>query len=271
MKTRYLVTGASGQLGSQLIRILEEEAVFTDLPEVDITDPDSVYRAVKTYDPRWIINCAAVTDVDQCERDPGMAMKVHRDGPAILAGTGRRLLTISTDHVFTGDSEMTEPFTEEAETCPANVYGKSKLAGERAVLKEGSGNIVVRTSWLFSRGRGLIPRLWRQLTEEGMTRAVRDQRACFTYAPDLARSILRLIRKDRSGIYHIVNSPGMTPREMASGLSEHAGGRVEPVEWTDLNLDAPRPVYSVLGCRRSLAMPDIWNALKRWRNANELD
>lgn len=271
MKTRYLITGASGQLGVQLARMLGEKAVSTDLPHVDITDSDSVHRAVEKYDPGWIINCAALTDVDLCQRDPQKAMKVHRDGLAILTRTGRRILTISTDHVFTGGGERTEPFTEEADTRPANVYGESKLAGEEVVLKQGSRNIVVRTSWLFSGSRGLVPRLWRSLAKSGKARAVKDQTACFTYAPDLARRIIQLIREGGSGIYHIVNSPGMTPSEMADELSEYAGGCVETIDWQDLHLDAPRPVYSELASRRNLKMPCIRKAIKRWRNSNELD
>jgi dTDP-4-dehydrorhamnose reductase len=136
MKTEYLITGASGQLGSVLLDLLGNDAVGTDLPEVDITDPDSIRGAVDRIDPKWIINCAAVADVDLCQRKPELAMKVHRDGIANLVRTGRRLVTISTDHVFTGFKGQTKPFLEGDETFPANVYGESKLLGDAESLDE---------------------------------------------------------------------------------------------------------------------------------------
>jgi len=163
MKTEYLITGASGQLGAALLKLLGTDAAGIDLPEVDVTDPGSIRAAIDKFDPRWIINCAAVVDVDQCERQPDLAFQVHRDGVRNLARSGRKLLTISTDHVFTGLKGREEPFLEGDRTSPANVYGESKLQGEAETLDADPENIVIRTSWMFSSRTGMIPYFWRSL------------------------------------------------------------------------------------------------------------
>ncbi|MCD4774656.1 MAG: NAD(P)-dependent oxidoreductase [Candidatus Aegiribacteria sp.] len=268
MKVEFLITGASGQLGRALIDLLGKDAVGTDLPEVDITDTDSVRTAVDRIDPKWIINCAAVADVDLCQRVPELAMKVHKDGVANLVRTGRRLVTISTDHVFTGFKGQTKPFLEDDETSPANVYGESKLLGEAEALDADPGNIVVRTSWMYSSTGGMIPFLWRSLSESGEVLAVGNQVACLTYAPDLARAIVDIVTHDGSGVYHLINRPGVTPAEAAKRLTEFAGGIVGEISWSDLYLDAPRPVYSELTTSRGVQLPTVWDAIESWRISN---
>lgn len=251
-----------------LLRLLGERAVGTDLPDLDVTSSDSVRAAVDAWDPLWIVNCAAVTDVDRCEREPELAMRVHRDGVANLAAEGRRLLTISTDHVFTGKKGRSRPFLEDDRTCPVNLYGRSKLMGELEALGSGSGNIVVRTSWMFSDGEGLVPFIWRSLSLGGEVMAVSDQQACLTYAPDLATAMIELMERGRSGVFHLVNRPGMTPARLADLAARETGGEVRRVAWTDLDLDAPRPFYSELGTSRKIELPAIQDALERWKEQN---
>ncbi len=268
MTAEFLITGAKGQLGRALLGLLGRRAAGTDLPEVDVTSVDSVLAAVGEYDPQWIINCAAITDVDLCQREPGIAMKVHRDGVANLARTGRKLLTISTDHVFTGSAGTKTPILEGDRTCPSNRYGESKLLGESEALDARPENIVVRTSWMFSGDTGLCPFIYRSLAHRGRVRAVCDQRACLTYAPDLADAIVGLTSGEAGGLFHLVNSPGITPAELAARFARSSGGVVEEVSWSDLELDAPRPFYSVLGTAREVSLPDMEDALERWRKSN---
>ncbi len=268
MKAEYLITGAYGQLGTALLNLLGTDAVGTDLPEVDITEPGSIRAAIDRIDPQWIINCAAVTDVDLCQRKPDLAFKVHKDGVMNLARTGRKLLTISTDHVFTGFKGQKEPFLEGDKTSPANVYGESKLLGEAEALDADPGNIVIRTSWMFSSRRGMIPFFWRSLSEDGEVMAVCDQVACLTFAPDLARAIIEIITHGGNGLYHIACRPGLTPAQAAERLTEFTGGSVREVSWSDLDLDAPRPVYSEIATSRAIQLPTVWDAVERWRKSN---
>ncbi len=267
-KRRFLVTGAAGSLGSTLMRVLGDSAIGVDLPELDITDGASVSEMVESVDPEWIINCAAVTDVDLCERDPELAFRVNRDGTALLADTGRRLLTISTDHVFGGGPPRSTPYTESDATSPVNIYGESKLQGEKAAVRRNPDVIIVRTSWLYSDRSGLIPFLWNTLTDKGGVRAVGDQIAALTYVPDLAAAIIELIDQGSGGLYHAVNNSSLTPFDAAVMLSEYTGGEVARVTWTDLGLDAPRPLYSVLASEKGVILPGMENALDRWRRCN---
>lgn len=261
----FLVAGAGGQLGSAFMAALGDLAVGMDLPELDVTDGGSVARALERVSPRCVINCSAITDVDLCQREPELAMAVHRDAPARLARAGLRVVTFSTDQVFRGDERRREPFLEGDRTEPANAYAESKLAGEGPVLEAGGGSIVVRTSWLFSLRRGMVPFLHRTLVGRGEVRAVSDQTACITYVPDLVRAVMGLLRSGGSGLYHLVNPGPLTPAELAGVLSREAGGRVLPVTWQQLDMDAPRPVYSALGTSRGVAMPPAADALARWR------
>ena len=265
MKAEYLITGATGQLGTALLKLLGTDAVGTDLPELDVTDPGSVMASVDRIDPEWIINCAAVVDVDLCQRKPELAFKVNRDGVKNLAMTGRRLLTISTDHVFTGFKGQKTPFLEGDKTSSANVYGESKLHGEAEALNADPGNIVIRTSWMFSSMKGLIPFFWKSLSEDGVVSAVCDQVACLTFAPDLAEAIIDIISHGGNGLYHIASRPGVTPVQAAGRLTEFTGGSVKEVSWSDLDLDAPRPVYSEIASSRGIHLPTIWDAVERWR------
>ncbi|MCK5117759.1 MAG: SDR family oxidoreductase [Candidatus Aegiribacteria sp.] len=265
MKAEYLITGAAGQLGTALLKLLGTNGVGTDLPEVDVTDPDSIRAAVDRIDPHWIINCAAVVDVDLCQRKPDLAFKVNRYGVRNLASTGRKLLTISTDHVFTGFKGQKKPFLEGDATSSANVYGESKLLGEAEALDANPENIVIRTSWMFSSMQGLIPFFWKSLSEDGEVKAVHDQIACLTFAPDLAKAIIDIISHGGKGLYHIASEPGVTPAQAAEKLVEFTGGSVKDISWSDLDLDAPRPVYSEIASSRGIQLPTVWDAVERWR------
>lgn len=265
MKKRFLITGVNGQLGSVFLNLLGNEAEGIDLPDVDITEPESVQRAVDRIDPEWIINCSAVTDVDLCQRRPELAYRVHRDGVSNLARTGRKLLTFSTDHVFDGGFDRGKAFLENDTPSPANIYGESKLQGESEALSGFADNIVIRTSWLFSESKGMVPYFWKILAENAPITAVTDQIACLTYAPDLAGAVLKIIIGGRSGLFHLASNPGVTPAELATRLAEYVNGTVQRITWVQLDLDAPRPAYSVLATSRGLELPTVWDAVERWR------
>jgi dTDP-4-dehydrorhamnose reductase len=265
VKKKFLITGVNGQLGSVFLDLLGNEAEGIDLPEVDIAEPESVQRAVDRADPEWIINCSAVTDVDLCQRRPELAYRVHRDGVSNLARTGRKLVTFSTDHVFNGSFDRRKPFFEGDTPSPANVYGESKLQGESEALSAHADNIVIRTSWLFSESKGMVPHFWRMLSENVLITAVTDQIACLTYAPDLAGAVLKIIIGGRSGLFHLASNPGVTPFELATRLAEYIDGTIQKITWAQLDLDAPRPACSVLATSRGLELPTVWDAVERWR------
>jgi len=269
MSVRFLVAGSSGQLGSAFLSRLGNEAAGFDLPQLDITDPESVMRAVRRTDPEFIINCAAVTDVDLCQRDFRLARSVHVTGVENLASAGRRLVVFSTDHVFGGDTMRREPYLETDRTSPVNRYGISKLEGEEVALTAGRDNLVIRTSWLWKHSGGLVPFLWNSLKEQGRVRAVSDQVACAAYAPDVVEAVLGILDSGGSGIFHVVNGGEHSPESLAVLMSATVLGEVIPVSWSELGLDAPRPSYSALATGREVVMPDLEDAMARWRDAVE--
>jgi len=256
-----LVAGARGLLGTAILARLGRRATGMDLPELDITDAASVTGAVKATKPSLIINCAALTDVDSCQTNPGRAFLVHRDGVRHLAETGVRLVTFSTDHVFTtGDS----PITEDAPAHPANLYGESKLAGESEALSTGRG-AVIRTSWLFGKGKGLLPWLHRGLLGGALLSVVKDQTACVTFVPHLVEAIAGIVDSGSTGIFHCVNPGPVTPLALASTLRERLGcGTFRAVCWKDLDVPAPRPFYSALGTTKPFHLPPLDAALEEW-------
>lgn len=262
--TEILVTGGNGLLGTALLARLGRRATGMDLPVLDITQRASVTGAVRAAKPSVIINCAALTDVDSCQTNPDRAFLVHRDGVKHLAETGARLVTISTDHVFTnGDA----PLTEGAPTHPANHYGGSKLSGELEALATGRA-AVIRTSWLFGNGRGLLPWLRNGLLQGGELKVVKDQTACVTYVRHLADAIMGIVDSGSTGVFHCVNPGAVTPLELAFTLRERLGcGTFRAVFWKDLDVPAPRPVYSALGTRGPFRLPPLEEAFEEWMDS----
>ena len=282
MKAEYLITGAAGQLGAALLKLLGNSAVGTDLPEVDVTQPDSIRAAVDRVDPQWIINCATVVDVDLCQRKPDLAFEVNSGGVRNLAMTGRKLLTISTDHVFTGFKGQKAPFLEGDKTSPANVYGESKLLGEAEALNADPENIVIRTSWMFSSMKGMIPFFWKSLSEEGEVMAVSDQIACLTFAQDLAevmgadvscsRPIVdsKWLEKSRQ-----VGTSGQTVKPkvyLACGISgsfQHLGGIKGSPFIVAVNKNPKAPIFQVadVGVITDILefMPELTDKLKEMK------
>ncbi len=242
-------------LGSRLMRLLGSKGVGLDLPDLDVTDRGSVKKAVHLLNPDVILNVSALTDVDFCERNPDAAEKVHHEAVKNLADTGVRLITISTDQVFT--SSDNRYLLESDPTEPVNIYASSKLRGEASAL-EYPGNSVVRTSWLFGE-KGLLPWIVRKLLTEGTVTAVTDQTSCLTSVDSLAEVLVNMaFDEGRSGLYHCVNPGAVTPYELACTVRNRIGkGTVHGTNWAQLALPAPRPVWSALGTERSIKLPPL--------------
>jgi dTDP-4-dehydrorhamnose reductase len=272
---RVLVTGANGQLGSDLMLLLaerpEDAAMGVDLPDIDISDPASVQATFDGFAPDVVINCAAWTAVDLAEEREADALRVNGDGPGVLARAcashGAWLVQISTDYVF--DGRATSPYPEDAAPDPRSAYGRTKLAGELAVrqaLPEAS--YLVRTAWLYGvRGQNFVKTILRLLDERETVSVVDDQRGQPTYARDLARQILLLLdARPPSGTFHATNSGEVTWYGFTLAICEEAGidpARVIATDSSTFIRPAPRPAYSVLG-------HDGWSrsglpAMRDWR------
>jgi dTDP-4-dehydrorhamnose reductase len=271
---RVFVTGAQGQLGTALLRCLAARGArvtATDL-ELDVADADAVEAALLAVPggpPEMLLNAAAFTAVDRCEREQALAERINAAAPAGLArvcrARGVRLVHVSTDYVFAGDCER--PYREEDPPAPRSAYGRTKLAGERAVLAESPDFLVVRTSWLFGRGRNFMGAILAQAQAGRPLRVVDDQTGRPTYAADLAEGLLRLALAGRRGLYHVANAGVATWWDVARATLDLAGyGEVpvEPIHTDALRLDAPRPRFSVLDCSKA-EREGI--ALRPWRDA----
>lgn len=259
---KILVTGARGMLGRELVKRFGDTCLGVDLPEADVAVPGSILPVVDGYRPDVIVNTAAITGVDLCEKNPSLAEDVHHRGVAILTGTGVRLITISTDHVFTDGGG--EYLTETSPVNPVNRYAASKYRGETAAL-ENPANAVVRTSWLVGK-KGMLPWMADRLKTLGEVSAVADQTACVTFVEDLAEALETMAFDDgHRGLYHCVNPGWVTPFFLACSLRQRLRrGRVIPVEWGQLGLPAPRPIWSALGTHREIEMPPLEEAMEIW-------
>lgn len=243
------VTGKQGQLGRALQPLLPH-AIFTDRAAVDITNPDAVARFVDTHEITTIINCAAYTAVDQAETDQEHAFLINQQVPTYLAKTGASIIHLSTDYVF--DGKHNHPYQTTDKTAPQSVYGKSKYAGEQAVLQYASTGLVIRTAWLYAPwGHNFVNTMLRLGSERSQISVVADQWGSPTYAGDLAQAIVTVyaqLQAEYAGIYHYANRGHSSWFEFAQAIMHEAerSCQVLPIPTTSYPTPAPRPAYSVL-------------------------
>jgi len=259
-------------------------------PDLDLAEPCSVRAALEVLRPSVIVNCAAYTDVDGCESHADLAFRVNGEGPGVLAAAARdleaTLVHASTDYVFAGDGSV--PYREEDPTAPRSVYGRSKLAGEEAIVGSGlERSFIVRTSWLFGPGGGnFVETMVRLAREREELRVVADQVGSPTYTGDLARAIFNLLALEDAeaqggqvpyGFYHFANDGICSWHGFAEAivaLARESGEpvkveRVVPVTTADFPRPAPRPAYSVLDTNKfrrttSKEIPPWQDALQRY-------
>lgn len=265
----FLIVGANGQLGNELREILGGNAECVDREELDVTDASAVgaFFGEKRFEA--VVNCAAYTAVDKAEDEPGLAEKINVDGARNLARSGVPLIHVSTDYVFGGNAFR--PYAETDVPAPVSVYGKTKLAGERAALENAETALVVRTAWLYSRfGNNFVKTMRRLGAERASLGVVFDQIGTPTYAADLARAIAEILPRLRAGtreIYHFTNEGVCSWYDFARAVMELSGlsCRVTPIESKDYPTKASRPFYSVLN--KAKIKRDFGIEIPHWRDA----
>lgn len=259
---KILVTGASGQLGHELremSRKSDHTFIFTDVREsdqtcaLDITDESAVAQYLAP-DIDVVVNCAAYTDVNGAETDEAAAFRINAHAPEVLAKAARKadalLIHISTDYVFDGKSEI--PYTEDAAPSPLNAYGRTKLAGEKAVMESGCRYMIFRTSWLYSKvGKNFFLTIADKSSRLPQMTVVEDQVGTPTNARDLAGLIYDILDKemtDRTGVYNYSGMGECSWCEFATEISALMGHscNILPCRTEDYPTPAQRPSYSVL-------------------------
>ena len=250
---KILITGSNGMLGHDLQEVLNDkhELILTTSKTLDITDKNQVLKVICENNPDVVINSAAYTDVDGCEDNHDFAYSVNGDGVRNLALACKEidcpLVHISTDYVFNGKNNR--PWVEDDEIDPINVYGKSKLEGEEAILEILDKYFIVRTAWLYGVNGRNFPKTMLELAKNhSEITVVYDEVGSPTYTLDLAYGISQLIETDYYGIYHLTNSESCSWCEFARYIFEVAGVDVKviPVTASEFARPAPRPSYSVL-------------------------
>ncbi|MDE7462821.1 MAG: dTDP-4-dehydrorhamnose reductase [Muribaculaceae bacterium] len=255
-----LVTGANGQLGS----CIRDKAagssnnyIFTDVAELDITDRDAVKKMADENNIDLIINCAAYTNVEKAEGDAAFAEVLNagavRNLAEVMAERGGKLIHVSTDYVFGGNSGNT-PRNEEEPANPTGVYGVTKLHGEQAVEESGVKAIILRTAWLYSEyGNNFVKTMLKLTSEKPALNVVFDQCGTPTYAGDLADAIVGIIEENKfdgnEGIYHFSNEGVCSWYDFTKEIARQAGHGncdIQPCHSDEFPSKVVRPSYSVL-------------------------
>lgn len=258
---KVLVTGVSGQVGSSLVGSVPPDITLltTSHEDLDIADGDAVQAYVQKHRPEVIINAAAHTAVDRAESEPEVAQRVNGDGPRHFAvaarDAGARLIHVSTDFVF--DGVASSPYLPDARTNPLSVYGKTKLAGERAVLESlPSRSVVVRTAWVYAAaGKNFVHTMLRIMNANRSVRVVADQVGTPTAAGSLAQTLWKLVANPEiQGIHHWTDAGVASWYDFAVAIAEEGAQLglvtddvvVTPIATADYPTPARRPPYSVL-------------------------
>jgi len=284
---RIVVTGATGMLGSDLCALLakqasllgwarriDDKAIFPMEP-VDITKRESVVSSIQRFKPHWMIHCAALSDVDVCEREPLAAMEINATGTENVAkacrDAGASLISISTDYVF--DGKLSRPYREEDLPHPVNVYGRSKLLAEEASLSFPPRSAVVRVSGLFGIARDNFVSSVKRAFLSGSKAMAVGHTYSPSYTKDIAQGIWSLLQKLPSGFrgtFHLSNAGGGSRVDVALAIGEilefpNAESLLAVTTWAALGKPAPRPANSQLECRRFTEM--LGTPLRPWKEA----
>jgi dTDP-4-dehydrorhamnose reductase len=254
---RVAVTGSSGQMGRELAKLADShprfQFTFLDRDIFPLDEPEKIQYWIQKHPSDFFIHCAAYTAVDKAESEREKVFLVNATAPGListlLSKAGTKLIYISTDYVFDGTSAL--PLKEDAVTDPVNVYGSSKLEGEKLVLRNNPDTIVIRTSWLYStEGNNFVKTMIRLMSEREKIQVVQDQTGSPTYAADLAGSILQILESGRflPGIYHYSNEGTTTWYEFALEIKRLTAStcQVLPIPTSGYPTPAKRPAYSLL-------------------------
>ncbi len=258
-----LVTGCMGQLGRSFRRAMalsDHRCIYTDVREgedvlaLDITDQEAVASAVRDNSIGLIVNCAAYTNVNKAEEEEDIAYRINAHAPGILADVARDagavLIHISTDYVFDGTGHV--PYLEDMPASPQSAYGRTKLAGEKAIIESGCRYMIFRTAWLYSSfGGNFMQTIYEKTASEPVVRVVSDQVGTPTYAQDLADVLAGIIDAgmlDRTGIYHFTDEGVCSWYDFAKEICDMSGHLCDvcPCRTIDYPTKATRPHYSVL-------------------------
>lgn len=282
---KLFITGAEGQLGSELQRQLREgssvlgivppelsgaEILASKHSTLDICDESAVKKTIRCFHPDVVFHCAAITDVDGCESSPELVMRVNGEAVRNIAEAceqiGAKLVYISTDYVFSG--EKGAPYREDDACDPRTVYGRGKYLGERNAIKCCSRTFVVRTAWLYGRcGKNFVATILRKSSETDELRIVNDQVGNPTNAEDLVWHLLRLAATEAYGIYHCSGKGVCSWYDFGRAIVEMAGieCRIRPCSTDEYPHVAHRPAYSVLD--HGALEQTIGDYMRPWQSA----
>ena len=271
-----MVTGANGQLGCALRRLLDREipgeAIYTDKQELDLTDAAAVENFIRDNEVTHIVNCAAYTAVDRAEEEKRECSLINTDAVKNLAAAadllGAKIIHISTDYVFDGTNHR--PYRESDKVNPISQYGTTKRKGETALLALAPESIIIRTAWLYSdTGHNFVKTILALAEKQNEIRVVCDQIGTPTYARDLAEAVLAVLKSHQwvAGIYHFTDEGAASWYDFAKAILRIAGKktRVVPIPTEDYPTLAQRPAYSILDRSRIKATYGV--EIPHWEDA----